>query len=84
MVIKQVKNNKEQYMQLLLEADPEVEVVKKYLDEGEMYIGLEDEKAVCEVVITKVNNEECELKNIATLQEYQGKRICKKINRICI
>lgn len=73
MEIKKVENNKKIYMNLLLEADPEEIVVSKYINEGDMYIGIDNNKVVCEIVITKVNDEECELKNIATLKECRGK-----------
>lgn len=79
MKIEKVEENKEKYMNLLLEADPEAEVVKQYINKGDMYIGKEDEKVVCEILITKVNNEECELKNIATLQECRGKGYAKEL-----
>ena len=79
MEIKKVEKNKEQYMKLLLEADPEEKVVNKYINEGDMYVGIVDNKAVCEIVITKVNNEECELKNIATLEEDRGKGYAQKL-----
>lgn len=79
MKIEKVESNKEKYMNLLLEADPEAEVVKQYISKGDMYIGKEGNKVVCEILITKVNNEECELKNIATLQEYRGKGYAKEL-----
>ena len=73
MKIKKVSNGKERYMDLLLSADPDKSVVNKYLKEGELYIGLIGNKVVCEVIITKVDEDTCELKNIATLKEYRGK-----------
>ena len=79
MEIKKVKDNKEQYMKLLLEADPDENIVNKYINESDMYVVLENEKAVCEIVITEINKEECELKNIATLKEYRGKGYAQKL-----
>lgn len=73
MKTEKVLDNKEKYLSLLLEADPEENVVKNYLNSGDMYIGLVDGVVVTEVIITKVNNEECELKNIATNPNYRGK-----------
>lgn len=70
MEIKKVKNNKKQYINLLLEADPDENIVNGYINKGDMYIGVENEKVVCEIVITEVNQDECELKNIATLKEH--------------
>lgn len=74
-----VTEDKEKYMGLLLEADPEKDIVKKYLDAGDMYIGIADNEVACEIVITKVNDEECELKNIATLPVCRGKGYAQKL-----
>ena len=77
-VIKKEKDNKEQYMDLLLEADPEKEVVEKYLKDGELFVLTYKEDVICVAVVTKVNNT-CELKNIATKEEYRGQGYGKKI-----
>lgn len=73
MQIKKINKRKEEYLDLLLNADPDENVVRKYLKDGELYIGLIDNIAVCEVVITKIDENTCELKNIATNKEYRGK-----------
>ena len=74
-----ITSNKEKYMNLLLEADPEEDIVRKYLDDGDMYIGIAADEVVCEIIITKVNEEECELKNIATLPACRGKGYGQKL-----
>lgn len=79
MKIEKVVKDKEKYLNLLLEADPEEDVVKAYLDKGDMFVGIVDGKAVAEIVITKVNNDECELKNIATLPEARGNGYAQKL-----
>ena len=71
--IKKVQNNKENYMELLLEADPDENVVNKYIQTGDLYVIKSEEKVLAEIVITKVDEETCELKNIATLAEARGK-----------
>lgn len=73
MKIEKIEEDKEKYIDLLLEADPDENVVKKYIDNGDMYIGIRDDEVVCEIIIIKVNDEECELKNIATVEKYRGK-----------
>ena len=63
MEIRKIDSNKLDYSDLLLEADPEIDVVKEYIDKGEMYVLFEDDGTpVAEIIITKVNDEECELK----------------------
>ena len=73
MNIQQVVDNKKKYMDMLLMADPEEQMIEKYLDEGEMFILKEhgEVKTVCVVMLLK--NRKCELKNIATREEDQGK-----------
>ena len=73
MQIKKVNENKSEYMNLLLDADPDKDIVNKYLNLGDLYVGIINNKVVCEIVRTKYDERTCELKNIATLPEYRGK-----------
>ena len=76
--IKQIFD-KEKYMDLLLEADPDEEIVNKYLFDSDMYGIFEDEQLIAEIIITKVDNKTCELKNIATVEKARGKGYGKKL-----
>ena len=78
-IIKKEKDNKEQYIDLLLEADPEKEVVEKYLKDGELFVLTYKEEVACVAVVIKVDNNTCELKNIATAEKYRGQGYGKKI-----
>ncbi len=72
MKIIEVKENKKQYLDLLLLADEQEDMVDRYLDKGKMYV-LDDNGVKCECVITDEGNNILEIKNIATVPEYQGK-----------
>lgn len=72
MKIKKIKTNKRQYLSLLLLADEQEDMIDKYLDNGTMYL-LEDDSVKSECVILDVGNGILEIKNIATIPEYQGK-----------
>ena len=72
MKIIEVKENKKQYLDLLLLADEQEDMVDRYLDSGKMYV-LDDNGVKCECVITDKENDILEIKNIATVPEYQGK-----------
>ena len=72
MIIVEVKENKKQYLDLLLLADEQEDMIDRYLDKGKMYV-LDDIGAKCECVITDEGNNILEIKNIATVPEYQGK-----------
>ena len=78
-VIKKEKDNKEQYMELLLEADPEKKIIEKYLKNGELFVLTCKEEIACVAVVTKVDNNTCELKNIASAEKYRGQGYGKKM-----
>ena len=72
MTITEVKENKKQYLSLLLLADEQEDMIDRYLDEGTMYV-LEDSGVKAECVVTDEGNGILEIKNIATVSECQGK-----------
>jgi hypothetical protein len=72
MNIREVKDNKRNYMPLLLLADEQENMVEKYLDTGIMFV-LDDGGVKAECVVTDEGNRILEIKNIATLPEAQGK-----------
>lgn len=78
MKIIEVKENKKQYLDLLLLADEQEDMVARYLDNGKMYV-LDDNGVRCECVITDKENDILEIKNIATVPEYQGKGYAKAL-----
>ena len=72
MKIEKITNNKKQYLELLLLADEQEDMIDKYLPSGDLFALYDDDlKSVC--VVVPVNSESCELKNIATYEKYQGK-----------
>ncbi len=77
--IKKIKSNKKEYLSLLLLADPCEEMIDLYLDKGEIYVLNDENKTICQAVVVKISNTECELKNIATDEEYQMKGYAKKL-----
>ena len=78
MKIIEVKENKKQYLDLLLLADEQEDMVDRYLDSGKMYV-LDDNGVKGECVITDEKNDILEIKNIATVPEYQGKGYAKAL-----
>ena len=70
--IEKVTQNKKQFLDLLLLADEQEDMIDKYLPHGDLF-ALYDHalKSVC--VVVPVNTQTCELKNIATYQKHQGK-----------
>ena len=78
-VIKKEKDNKEQYMDLLLEADSSKEIIQDYLQTGELFVLTYKGEVACVAVVTKVDENTCELKNIATIEKYRGQGYGKKM-----
>ena len=70
--IERIIENKKRFLDLLLLADEQEDMIDKYLPGGDLFALYDvDLKSVC--VVVPVNSETCELKNIATYEKYQGK-----------
>ena len=78
MEIKQVKTNKKEYLDLLLLADEQEDMIDRYLEKGTMFV-LEDGGVKAECVVTDEGNDILEIKNIATKPDCQGKGYGKKL-----
>lgn len=78
MNIEKVENDKKRYMDLLLLADEQEDMIDKYLHRGEVFI-LKDNGVKAQCVVTKESDGIYELKNIAVLPEYQRKGYGKKL-----
>ncbi len=77
MQIQQITSNKKHYLDLLLTADENEEMFDRYLAGGDMF-ALADGcivKTVC--VVASIDKDACELKNIATYEEFQGRGYAK-------
>ena len=83
MNIREIKENKKQYLSLLLLADEQEDMIDRYIDKGTMYV-LDDDGVKCECVVTDEGEGILEIKNIATEPQYQGKGYAKAmIDFIC-
>ena len=78
MEIKQIFENKKQYMDLLYLADESEEMIDKYLDKGDMFVVF-DPEAMGECVVVDLGDGVFELKNIATNPEVHGKGYGRKL-----
>ena len=76
MEVIEVIENKKAYIELLLLADEQEDMIDHYLDKGKMYL-LDDNGIKCECVVTNEGDGVLEIKNIATVPEYQGKGYAK-------
>lgn len=78
MQIREIKENKKQYMSLLFLADEQEDMIDRYLDRGTMYV-LEEDGVKAECVVTNEGNGILEIKNIATLPAYQKQGYARKL-----
>lgn len=68
--VKIIDSDKTKYMDLLLIADEQVDMIEKYLYRGEMFALCDDDvKALC--IVTQEESGVYEIKNIVTVPEYQ-------------
>ena len=78
MEIRELKEDKKQFLSLLLLADEQEDMIDRYIEKGTVYV-LDDDGVKCQCVVTDEGNGIIEIKNIATKPEYQGKGYGKKL-----
>lgn len=78
MEIRIVTENKKRYIDLLLLADEQEDMIDQYLERGEMFV-LDDGGIKAECVITKEADGIYELKNIAVMPDCQGNGYGKRL-----
>lgn len=72
MKIIKVASNKKEYMDLLLLADEQENMINKYLEKGDMFL-LMDNGVKAQCIVTNEGSGVYELKNIATIPKFQNK-----------
>jgi GNAT superfamily N-acetyltransferase len=78
MRIEKITDNKKQYLDLLLLADEQENMIDRYLANGDMFALYDDDlKSIC--VVAPIDENSCELKNIATYEKYHGQGYGKKL-----
>lgn len=78
MEIKYVKDDRKRFLDLLLLADEQENMIDRYLDKGDMFALYDaDLKGIC--VVTKEDDRIYELKNIATYEKYHGRGYGRKL-----
>lgn len=71
--IRKIIHAKERYMELLLMADEQQDMIRRYLERGELFTLCEAEEVRGVCVVTDEGAGVCELKNIAVLPAFRGK-----------
>ncbi len=69
--------NKEDYMDMFLEADPSENMIRRYLSDSDVYALKMEDKIICIAVILPISKKVLELKNIITKEKYRNKGYAK-------
>lgn len=69
--------NKDDYMEMFLEADPSENMIRKYLSDSDVYALKKEDEIICIAVILPISRKVLELKNIVTKEKYRNKGYAK-------
>lgn len=84
MRVELITENKEDFLDILLLADPEEQMIQTYLEKGDLFALYDEEVLRSACVVMMLNNRKCELKNLATLSEDRGQGYASHlVNYIC-
>ena len=78
MQVKKIEN-KEDYIDLLLEADPSRDMIYKYLNDSDVYALKKEDELISIAVILHIDRKTLELKNIVTTEKYRNKGYAKTL-----
>ena len=78
MQVKKIEN-KEDYIDLLLEADPSKDMIHKYLNDSDVYALKKEDELISIAVILPIDRKTLELKNIVTKENYRNKGYAKTL-----
>lgn len=78
MQVKKIEN-KEDYIDLLLEADPSKDMIHKYLQESDVYALKKEDELISIAVILHIDRKTLELKNVVTTEKYRNKGYAKTL-----
>ena len=76
-IVRKMLDHEDIPYELLLDADPSMEVIRTYLGLSEIFIALLKNKIIGTFVLYPVNDDKLEIKNIAVDERFQGKGIGK-------
>ena len=78
---RKITGDKRPFLPLILCADPEEAVVEKYLDRGTLIVAYCGEIPACVAVVIPVSADQCELKALATAEQFRHRGIASAMIR---
>ena len=86
-MLRNIKENKKDFLSLLLLGDEQESMIDRYLQRGELYVLFQEEQAIAVAVITDEGDGLCELKNLAVDEAFQrqghGSRLLQSLCERC-
>ena len=79
--VRKISAGKKAYLPLLMEADPSESMIDRYLDRSEMYVLMINGQAASVAVVGQVDEQVCELYNLATAPGLRGKGYASRLVR---
>ena len=79
--VRKISAGKKAYLPLLLEADPSEKMIDKYLEKSEMYVLMINGQAASVAVVGQVDEQVCELYNLATAPDMRDKGYASRLVR---
>lgn len=77
--IKKLMDKESAPFELFLKADPSLELIKHYLEQGECFLASISQKVVGGYILLPTSSETVEIMNLAVKEEYQRKGIGRKL-----
>ena len=77
--VRKISAGKKAYLPLLLEADPSEKMIDKYLEKSEMYVLMINGQAASVAVVGQVDEQVCELYNLATAPGMRNKGCASRL-----
>lgn len=69
--IREIRKDRELFLPVLLLADPSPEMVKRYLKKSFLFVGLENQMAVCCAAVLPLDGHTAEIKNLAVVPSFR-------------
>lgn len=69
--IREIRKDKESFLPMLLLADPSPEMVKLYLEKSFLFVGFENDIAVCCAAVLPLDGHTAEIKNLAVVPAFR-------------
>ncbi len=79
MNVERYLGDRRKYMELLIIADEQEEMVEKYIDLGDMFLLFDEDELIGECIVIPMEASIYELKNIAIYSNYRGQGYGKKL-----